>query len=168
VYTCSTTNIWVQSQSHSFHNWMHTTVTDKWSISTSLMKLPLTSQHFPGTHFRHSVHCVELLQTPLPQTPHNYLVPVTITQIFSSSIIISVLLVLPFMPLFVNHPSGPVYHHCLQSAYSNSHGNHYSLNCLYTMTNNKGLSVDPCHKPTLTWKYTHYEYKYSENAYSYN
>jgi len=41
----------------------------------TLYMLPLIPLHFLCTHFLQLVHCIELLPTPLPVTPHGHLTP---------------------------------------------------------------------------------------------
>jgi len=67
----------------------------------TLYMLPFISLHFLCTHFWHLVHCIELLSTPLPQTPCDHLAAAfCITFCHSPLIITLVLFIFTLMPLF--------------------------------------------------------------------
>jgi len=62
--------------------------------------LPFIPLHFLCTHFWQLVHCIELLPTPLPHTPHGHFTAFCITFCYSSLIITIVLFIFTLMPLF--------------------------------------------------------------------
>jgi len=72
------------------------------NIFITLYMLPFIPLHFLCTHFGQlvQVHCIELLPTPLPHTPHGHLTALCITFCDSHLIITLVLFIFTLMPLF--------------------------------------------------------------------
>jgi len=66
----------------------------------TLYMLPLIPLHFLCTHFLQLVHCIELLPTPLIQTPHGHLTAFCVTFCHSPLITTLVLFIFTLMPLF--------------------------------------------------------------------
>jgi len=56
--------------------------------------------HFFCTHFWQLLHCIKLLETPLPHTPHGHIAAFYITFCHSPLIITLVLIIFTLMPLF--------------------------------------------------------------------
>ena len=127
--------------------------------------LPFIPLHFLCTYFWQLVHCIELLPTPLLQTPHGHLTAFCITFWRSPLIITLALFILTLMPLL-----STLSFHSLSllislssvssvtassSAYSNSRGR-ATLNSLdmasVTIINNSGLNAEPWGIPTFTAK----------------
>ena len=59
--------------------WIHATTTNIFNSSSSFCTCYLVPLHFLCTHFWQLVHCIELLLTPLPLTPHGHLTAFCIT-----------------------------------------------------------------------------------------
>jgi len=70
------------------------------NVYITLYMLPFIPLHFLCTHFWQLVHCIELLATPLPHTPHGHLTAFCVTFCHSPLIITLVLFILTLMPLF--------------------------------------------------------------------
>ena len=66
----------------------------------TLYMLPLIPLHFLWTHFLQLVHCIELLPTPLPHTPHGHLTAFCVTFCRSPLIMTLVLFIFTLVPLF--------------------------------------------------------------------
>jgi len=112
--------------------------------------------HFLCNHFVQLVHCIELLPTPLPQTPHGHLTAFCITFCRSPLIITLLLFIFTLMPLFSTklfcllslliRSSSVSANTTRSSAYNNSNGK-ATLNSLdkasMTVTNSKGLNAEP-------------------------
>jgi len=103
----------------------------------TLYMLPLIPLHFLCTRFLQLVHCIELLPTPLPQTPlpqtsHGHLTAFCVTFCHSPLIMTLVLFIFTLMPLFSTksfyslslliRSSSVSAITTRSSAYSNSHG----------------------------------------------
>jgi len=127
-----------------------------------LYMLPFIPLHFLCTHFWQLVHCIELLPTPPPQTPHGILQPSALPSAtphhskpwFYSLMPLFSTLTFHSWSLFIR-PSSVSAITTRSSAYNNSHGK-ATLNSLdkasMTIINSKGLNAEPWCIPTYSPK----------------
>jgi len=103
-YWCWYWGYWYQTDTSSIGRYWYGILV---SVSAYFEHATLYTTTFPVDSFLTTtvVHCIELLPTPLSQTPHSYLAAFCITFCRSPLIITLVIFIFTLMPFFPCHPS---------------------------------------------------------------